>query len=71
MLDFDLQNDLGLCMNHAVLDIDNGTILKLGENHEVLAAVKGRNFIDVDKMEKFDMIKWPAIRSMPHEQVFG
>lgn len=40
ILEFDL-NEKGICLNASVFDIDNGTILRLGENKEILGAMKG------------------------------
>jgi len=45
VLDFDYSEDsieMQLCLNYSVFDIDKGTLLKLGEGKQVLAAMKGR-----------------------------
>ena len=49
ILDFDLSDDsedMAICSNFTVFDIDRGTLLKLGEGKEVLAAVKGRKVLN-------------------------
>jgi hypothetical protein len=33
------------CLNYSLFDIDNGTLLKIGEGKEVLAAMKGRRVL--------------------------
>ena len=39
---FDYESELPSCLNYSMFDIDQGLVLKLGENKEVLAAMKGR-----------------------------
>jgi hypothetical protein len=34
--EFDYENDLELCLNASIFDIDNGLVVKLGEGKEVL-----------------------------------
>ena len=48
VLDFDYSEDsieLQACLNYSVFDIENGTLIKLGEGKEVLAAMKGRKVL--------------------------
>ena len=48
VLDFDFSEDsieMQACLNYSVFDIDNGTLLKIGEGKEVLAAMKGRKVL--------------------------
>ena len=45
ILEFDLtegSEEIAICNNFTLWDIDRGTLLKLGEGKEVLAAMKGR-----------------------------
>ena len=39
ILDFDYEKNLGLRLNNAVWDLDNGAMLKIGQGHSVLNAV--------------------------------
>ena len=38
------------CLNYSVFDIDNGTLLKIGEGKEVLAAMKGRKVLNISEI---------------------
>lgn len=43
VMDFDCNSDLmQACLNYSVFDIENGTLIKLGENKEILAALRGK-----------------------------
>ena len=49
VLDFDYSEDsheMQACLNYSLFDIDNGTLLKIGEGKEVLAAMKGRKVLN-------------------------
>ena len=49
LLYFEYEKDLaGLAFKNAVFDIDNGTILKLGQNLEVLGAQRGYEHLKED-----------------------
>ena len=41
VVDFDLENYAGVILQNACWDIENGTLLKLGQNDEVLHAIRG------------------------------
>jgi hypothetical protein len=36
-------NNLGVCLNNTIWDVQNGTILKLGEGKRILTAIRGFN----------------------------
>jgi hypothetical protein len=37
-----------MCLNASVFDMDNGTVLKLGENREVIRAMKGYRVLNLE-----------------------
>lgn len=39
--DFDYENDLEMCLNASIFDIDNGLVIKLAKGQEVINAMKG------------------------------
>lgn len=45
IMNFNCETELDTCMNYAVWDIDTGCVLKLGENKEILAAMKGKKVL--------------------------
>ena len=49
MCDFDIENDIEICMNTCVFDIDEGLIVKVVEGKEVIRARKG--FRELSKAE--------------------
>ena len=54
VLDFDYSEnsiEMQACLNYSVFDIDNGTLLKIGEGKEVLAAMKGRKVLSSSEIE--------------------
>ena len=63
---FDFDEHLLLFMNSAVWDIDNGVILKLSENKEVLHAIKGYRRLEMTQIKAiygdppiYKHLKWP------------
>ena len=41
--DFDVNSDdLQMCLNYSLFDIDRGLLLKLGEGKKILAAMRGK-----------------------------
>jgi len=72
ILDFDCSEDsldFDLIQNSSLFDIDNGTLLKLGEDKEVLSALKGRNFLSKEEMieiyggpvPRYNKYQWPIM----------
>ena len=59
-------------MNYAVIDINKGNILKLGENNRVLVALHGRHKLTEQELEKqygpgvptFKHIEWPVLTKL-------
>ena len=49
---FDYETDLEVCMNYAVWDIDQGTILKIADGKVITHAMKGFH-----NLEKEEIIK--------------
>ncbi len=48
-MDFDFHSDdIQVCLNYSVFDIDKGLLLKLGEGKEVLAAMKGMRSLSLE-----------------------
>lgn len=43
MAEFDYENDLPVCLNATIFDIDNGLVIKLAKGQEVIQAMKGIN----------------------------
>ena len=69
-MDFDLSDDsmdIAICVNFGVFDIYRGLLLKIGENKEILAAMKGRRVLEPEEIRglyggpvpKFDALNWP------------
>ena len=64
------------CLNFSLFDIDNGTLLKLGEGNEVLAGQKGMNVLKYDELcalygspvPKFEHVKFPFLHSFPETE---
>jgi hypothetical protein len=48
ILDFNIEDEEEMCLNASVFDMDNGTILKLGENREVIRAMKGYRVLNLE-----------------------
>ena len=41
VLNFNVEQDVGVCLNCGVFDVKHGTVLKLGEDKEVLETLHG------------------------------
>lgn len=69
IMDFNYKTELDFCMNHAVWDIDTGCILKLGENKQILAAMKGRKVLSKKEITgiyknenpRLNNLEWPNL----------
>ena len=67
--DFDLEGDeIKACLNYSVFDVDKGLVLKLGENKQVLAAMRGRKTLSLQEIQKeygenciFPKLEWPNL----------
>lgn len=71
MSQFDFESDfMQSGLNYGVWDIKRGYVLKLGENNEVLAAMKGRRKVPLEEIKEvygsptpvFPLLQFPAIR---------
>ena len=69
---FDLESEqMQACLNYAVFDADNGILLKLGENKQVLAGLKGWENLSSEELQqlygtpvpKYDPIDFPNLRN--------
>ena len=75
ILDVDWSEDstqLQVCLNYGVWDIARGNVLKLGENKEVLAAMKGWRVLTDDEIKAeygverlFETVVWPHTHVLP------
>ena len=72
IMNFDVDSDeLQCCINYGVFDIDKGLMLKIGEEKEVLAALKGRRQLSGVEIQaeygypipKLEAIDWPTLNS--------
>jgi 5' nucleotidase family len=52
MEEYDYENDLEMCLNATVFDIDNGMIIKMGKGQEVLQAMKGLRKLTTREIEQ-------------------
>ena len=77
MTSFDVEtDDLQICLNYAVIDVNRGNILKMGEGGRVLVAIKGRQRLSEQELEeqygagvpKFDYIEWPNLTKLNGEE---
>lgn len=73
MLDIDLSQepqDIKDCLQYSIFDIDKGLLIQLGEDKEIVAALRGSNKLGREEIEKiygspspkFEVKSWP-IRS--------
>ena len=71
-----------LCLNWSVFDVDNGTMIKLGEDNEVLAAMKGLHVLTPQQLRqiygspvpKYSGLQWPNLwnfHSPPYFETFS
>lgn len=51
ILDFDYENDLEMCLNASIFDIDNGLVIKLAKDKEVVQAMKGLKKLSKKEIE--------------------
>ena len=79
VMDYDCSEDseqIRVCLNYSMFDIDNGTVLKLGEDNEVLAAMKGLKTLSLEEMQalygalvpKYEHLEWPKVSSFPETE---
>ena len=73
--DFDFNKQLDMHLNNAVWDIENGTVLKLGEKRVVMHAMKGWTSLTQDEIKEIygdppiSQLKWPeTTRYMTEEK---
>ncbi len=66
IIEFDYDKGLPVCLDNAVWDIAQGTILKLGQNKEITHAVKGFEKLTHEQIIQiygappiFKHLKWP------------
>lgn len=66
MANFNYKDDLEVCLNASVFDIDNGLIIKLAEGLEVVQAMKGMRKLDNEEIKKvygsppiYHAYQWP------------
>lgn len=76
ILEFDTESsDIQACLNYSLFDIDRGLVIKLGEDKEILAAMKGRRNMSQQEIEeaygtknpRYEAIQWPKMASFPEE----
>jgi hypothetical protein len=63
---FNFKKHLGVCLNNAVWDIDNGNVLRLGEGKVITHAIRGFKTLTQEEIEKvygkppfYKHLKWP------------
>ncbi len=49
--EMDFENDISMCMNATVFDVDNGLVIKLAEGLEVTQAMKGLRKLSKDEIK--------------------
>ena len=75
---FNYKKNLGVCLNNAVWDIDNGVIVKLGEEKYVSHAIRGYKSLTKTEIEGiygrppiFKHLKWPETNKILEEESKG
>ena len=71
-LDIKDEEIMSLCLSYCVFDMDRGLLLKLGENKEVLAALKGFDALSDWKIKEiygspvptFKPLNWPKLNHL-------
>ena len=65
-MDFDYDEDMGVCLNNGVWNVRNGTVLKLDEGRRITHAVRGFTPLTRDKIREiygepsvYIHLKWP------------
>ena len=64
--DFDYENDLHVCLNATIFDIDHGLVIKLAKGQEVVQAMKGSKKLNRQEIESvygsppiYKAYQWP------------
>ena len=52
VLQFDYKNNLGVCMNNVVWDIETGNVIKIAEGLEVTRALHGFHILTYEEITK-------------------
>ena len=66
LADFNYEEDLEMCLNASIFDIDRGLVIKLAEGKEVVQAMKGLRKLTKEEIHKaygtppiFEAYEWP------------